>query len=95
MNFAGTLVFKDAQAAQSAAANISQLQQTIQSYSFFMALAGIGNPIHSLQATPVGSDAQFVLSLESKGVEWLMNQLANQLGAPVQTISASTAPAVQ
>jgi hypothetical protein len=95
MNFAGTLVYKDAETAHAAAATISQLQQTIQSYSFFMQLAGIGNPIHSLQATPVGSDAQFVLSLESKGVEWLINQLANQLGVPVQTISASTAPAVQ
>lgn len=95
MNFAGTLSYANAETASNAAASMTRLQQTLQSYSWFMQLAGLDNPIRKLQAQPVDKEAQFVMSLDSKTIEWLINQLANQLGVSSQTIQASTAPALR
>jgi len=86
MNFAGTLTYADPGAAQNAVLGIQQLQQTIRSYSFFMSLAGIGNPIQRLEAVPSGNDAQFVLALEGTAVEWLLNQLADRFGVTSQGV---------
>jgi hypothetical protein len=88
MNFAGTLTYPDAQTAQTAAQQIEQMNATIKNYAFFLQLAGIGNPIQKLQTTTSGNDTQFVLGVESRTVEWLLNQLAARLGA---TQPASTA----
>jgi hypothetical protein len=81
MNFAGTLTYPDAQAAQTAAQQIEQTNATIKNYAFFLQLAGIGNPIQNLQTQTSGNDAKFVLGLESRTIEWLLNQLAARLGA--------------
>jgi len=89
MNFAGTLSYADAQTAQSAAAQIQQTNHTLHNYSFVMQLAGIGNPIQSLQVQPSGNDAQFVVAVEQKAVEWLVNQLANQMGVTGGTSQAT------
>lgn len=84
MNFAGTLTYPDAQAAQTASAAIQQLHRTISSYSFFMSLAGISNPIQRLEVQPSESDAKFVVVLEGRSIEWALNQVADRFGvAPV------------
>jgi hypothetical protein len=80
MNFAGTLTYPDAQTALTSCQSIEQTSATIKNYSFFLQLAGIGNPIQKLQTVANGNDAQFVLGLDSRTVEWLLNQLATQLG---------------
>jgi hypothetical protein len=94
MNFVGTLTYADAESAQQASASILGLHQTLRSYSFFMSLAGIQNPIRELQAQPVGSDTQVAITLERQAIEWLINELANRLGVPPQTIQANVGPAV-
>lgn len=81
MNFAGTLTYPDADAARAGATGIQGLRQRIQQYSFFMTLAGIGNPIERLEVAPSGSDAQFVLALEARAVEWLLGMLADRFAA--------------
>jgi hypothetical protein len=84
MNFAGTLTYPDAQTAQTAAQQVEQMNATIKNYAFFLQLAGIGNPIQKLQTVTNGNDAQFALGLETRTVDWLLNQLAAQLGAAQQ-----------
>lgn len=86
MNFAGTLTYPDPQTAQASCQSIQQTASTVRNYSFFLQLAGIGNPIQKLETVASGNDAQFVLGVDSRTVEWLLNQLGNQLGvqaAPV------------
>jgi hypothetical protein len=80
MNFAGTLTYPDPQAAQAASADLEQSNQKLQAYSFFLQLAGIGNPIQKLQTTVAGNDTQFVMAVEQRAVEWVVGQLANQIG---------------
>jgi hypothetical protein len=93
MNVAGALTYADPQAAASGAQGLLSLHQQLRSYSFFMSLAGIQNPIQKLEAQPQGSDAQFVAALEASGVEWLLARLAEQLGSPGGTVPVSTTPA--
>lgn len=84
MNFAGTLTYPDAQAAQSACTAIQQVHRTISSYSFFMSLAGISNPIQRLEVQPSENDAKFVVVVEGRSIEWALNQVADRFGvAPV------------
>jgi hypothetical protein len=92
MNFAGSLTYPDPSTAGAAAAQIEQTNRTLQSYSFFMQLAGIGNPIQSLKTQPVGSDAEFVVAVQGRAVEWALNELANEVGASGQPVPASTGP---
>src|SRR5262249_253741 len=92
MNFAGTLTYPDPQTAQAAAQSIDQTNATIKSYSLFLQLAGIGNPIQKLETVASGNDAQFVLGLESRTVEWLLNQLAIRLGASPTPVPATPRP---
>jgi hypothetical protein len=74
------MTYLDPQTAQTACQSIEQTSSTIRNYSFFLQLAGIGNPIQKLQTVANGNDAQFVLGLDSKTIEWLLNLLATQLG---------------
>ena len=82
MNFAGTLTYPDPDTAQAACQQIQQTGSTVKNYSFFLQLAGIGNPIQKLETVPNGNDTQFVLGVDSRTVDWLLNLLATQLGAP-------------
>lgn len=80
MNFAGTLTYPSEDDAKTAAGSIQQIHSMINSYSFFMSLAGIKNPLHRLEVVPSGADAQFVMVLEGRAVEWLLLQLADRMG---------------
>jgi hypothetical protein len=95
MNFVATLTYADAPTADRSAHAIRGAHRSLQSYSFFMSLAGIKNPIRDLQVQPVDKDMQVAAQIEPQGIEWLLNQAANYLGVPPQTIAASTGgPAV-
>lgn len=89
LNFAGSLSYPDPSAAAAGAQSMLQVNQTLRSYSFFMQLAGIGNPIQNLQASPNGNDADFVVAVDSRAIEWLLNQLTLELGTS-QAPGAST-----
>lgn len=93
INFAGTLTYPTPEAAQAGAAAIEQSNQMLHQYSFFMQLAGIGNPIQQLQTMPKGNDTQFVVAVDSRAVEWALGQLAIQLGSAPGPVQATTAPA--
>jgi hypothetical protein len=93
INFAGTLTYPTPEAAQAGAASIEQSNQMLKQYSFFMTLAGIGNPIQQLQTQPNGNDTQFVVAVESRAVEWALGQLAAQMGSAPGPVQATTTPA--
>jgi hypothetical protein len=90
MNFVGSLTYPDAQTAQTAAASILNINQMVSSYGFLMSLAGIGNPIQKLDATAVGSDAQFALSLQANAVQWALGQLIDRLSATQTAVPAQS-----
>jgi hypothetical protein len=89
LNFAGSLAYPDPDSAQQGAQSLLQVNQLLRSYSFLMQIAGIGNPIQNLQAQPNGNDTDFVVAVESRAVEWALNQVASQLGASQQPGSSS------
>jgi hypothetical protein len=89
LNFAGSLAYPDPDTAQQGAQSLLQVNQLLRSYSFLMQIAGIGNPIQNLQAQPNGNDTDFVVAVESRAVEWALNQVASQLGASQQPGSSS------
>jgi hypothetical protein len=91
LNLAGSLSYPDADTASAGAQSLLQVNQMLHSYSFFMQLAGIGNPIQKMQAAPNGNDTDFVVSIESRAIEWALNQIASQLGASGQG-GAGSAP---
>jgi len=90
LNLAGSLSYPDPDSAAAGAKALLQVNQTLRSYSFFMQLAGIGNPIQNLQAVPNGNDTDFVVAIEGRAVEWALNQVASELGSSQQ--SGSSAP---
>jgi hypothetical protein len=92
LNLAGTLSYPDADAAKAGAQSFLQVNQMLRSYSFLMQLVGIGNPIQNLQAQPEGNDTQFVVSIDSRAIDWVLNQVANELGVARQSGSGTSSP---
>jgi hypothetical protein len=90
INLAGSLSYPDPDSANAGAQALLQIRQTLQSYSFFMQLAGIGNPIQNLQAQPNGNDTDFVAGIDGRAVEWVLNQAAAELGAAQGSATASS-----
>ena len=88
-NFVGSLTYPDAATAQTAAASILGINQTLSSYGFLMQLAGMGTPVQKLDAAAVGNDAQFAISLQANAVSWGLNQLADRLGVAANGAQAS------
>lgn len=88
LNLAGSLTYPDPETANAGAQSLLQVNQLLRSYSFFMQLAGIGNPIQNLQAQPNGNDTDFVVAIDSRAIAWALNQIASQLGAPGSQTSA-------
>jgi hypothetical protein len=80
LNLAGSLAYPDPDAAKAGAQSLLQVNQMLRSYSFLMTLFGIGNPIQNLQAQPNGNDTDFVVAIDGRAVEWLLNQAASELG---------------
>jgi hypothetical protein len=74
MNLAGSFTYPTPEASAAAAASMNQTTQMIQSYSFFMQLAGIGNPLQSVQAQPNGKETQFVAAIDGKAIDWALGQ---------------------
>lgn len=96
VNIAGTLTYSDEKGAQAGAANLLQLQQTLQSWGPIMQLVGITQPIKQLQAEAHGKDAQFVVGLDGAAVGQLLDKAATALGVPSQpnVIPATQNPGV-
>jgi hypothetical protein len=92
MNFAGSLTYPDPPTAQAGAGAIIQMKQMLASYSLFLQLAGIGNPVSRLEAVPNGSETQFVVALEARAVEWALGQVVERLGVGQQPAQPATTP---
>ncbi len=84
VNLAGTLSYSDEKGAKAGAANLLQLQQTLQSYGPIMQLVGITQPVKQLQAEAHGKDAQFVVGLDGAAVGQLLDKASTALGVPSQ-----------
>ncbi len=94
VNLAGTLSYGDEKGAQAGAANLLQLQQTLQSWAPLMQLVGITQPVKQLQAEAHGKDAQFVVGLDGDAVGKLLDQASTYLGVRSQpnVIPATQSP---
>ncbi|MBM4362460.1 MAG: hypothetical protein FJ104_07245 [Deltaproteobacteria bacterium] len=93
LNVAATATYQDAAAADAGVRSLLTLYGQLRSYSFFLSLAGIDNPVQRLEAQPVGADARVVAALEGRAVEKLLVLAANHLGAPGPTVPAQSGPA--
>lgn len=92
LNVAGSMAYPDPDSAKAGAQSILQVNQMLRSYSFLMTLFGIGNPIQNLQAVPNGNDAEFVVAIDSRAIDFALNMLGNELGISKGPGSGSSAP---
>jgi hypothetical protein len=82
LNFAGTLTYPDAAAAEGARAGIHQLHQNITQFTWIGSVFGIAQPIKSLDVTTHASSVQFKLALDSSAAQSLLQQFGSVMGVP-------------
>lgn len=74
LNLAGTFSYADPESASRGAQNLLNLRATLDRYAPFLALVGIPNPVRSLETTPNGKDASFVLAADGQAVAVLLEK---------------------
>jgi hypothetical protein len=91
LNLAGTFSYVDSESAARGVQNLLNLRATLDRYAPFMALVGIPNPVRSLEATPNGKDASFVLGADGAAVAILLEKAMDLLSV-MQKSQAQGAP---
>jgi len=81
VNLAGTLVYPDEAAARTGADKVAQTRATLDSYTPFLALLGIPQPVRKLEGDAVGKEGHFVAGLDAAAVSALLTRLDDLLGA--------------
>ncbi len=79
LNLAGTLSYENADAAQRGAQNLIALRQLVERYAPFLALLGIAQPVHQLEAEPKDKDVAFVLAVDGAAVAALLDRAQDML----------------
>ena len=79
LNLAGTFSYADPESATRGVQNLQNLRATLDRYAPFLALVGIPNPVRTLQATPNGKDATFMLGADGQAVAVLLDDAAASL----------------
>lgn len=91
LNLAGTFSYTDAESANRGVQNLLNLRATLDRYAPFLALVGIPNPVRTLQATPSGKDASFMLGADGHAVAVLLEK-AVELAGVMQKAQAAGGP---
>ena len=92
VNLAGTLVYPDETAAKTGAGKVAETRSMLDTYTPFLALLGIPQPVRKLEADAVGKEGHFVAGIDAVAFSALLSRLDDLLGALPK---ASPAPVSQ
>jgi hypothetical protein len=92
VNLAGTLVYPDETAAKTGAGKVAETRAMLDTYTPFLALLGIPQPVRKLDADAVGKEGHFVAGIDAVAFSSLLSRLDDLLGALPK---ASPAPVSQ
>jgi hypothetical protein len=90
INLAGTLVYPDEETAKVGASKVSETRAMLDTYTPFLALLGIPQPVRKLEAEAVGKEGHFVAGIDAVAVSALLARLDDLVGA----LPKATAPPV-
>jgi len=81
VNLAGTLVYPDEAAAKTGAGKVAETRSMLDTYTPFLALLGIPQPVRKLEADAVGREGHFVAGIDAVAFSALLSRLDDLLGA--------------
>jgi hypothetical protein len=81
VNLAGTLVYPDENAAKIGAGKVAETRSMLDTYTPFLALLGIPQPVRKLEADAVGKEGHFVAGIDAVAFSALLSRLDDLLGA--------------
>lgn len=81
VNLAGTLVYPDEDAAKTGAGKVAETRAMLDTYTPFLALLGIPQPVRKLEAEAVGKEGRFVAGVDAVAVSALLARLDDLIGA--------------
>jgi hypothetical protein len=91
VNLAGTLVYPDDEAAKTGASKVAETRAMLDTYTPFLALLGIPQPVRKLEADAVGKEGHFVAGIDAVAVSGLLGRIDDLIGAlpkaPAQPVS--------
>jgi hypothetical protein len=81
VNLAGTLVYPDEAAAKTGAGKVAETRAMLDTYTPFLAILGIPQPVRKLDADAVGKEGHFVAGIDAVAFSALLSRLDDLLGA--------------
>lgn len=91
VNLAGTLVYPDEAAAKVGAGKVGETRAMLDTYTPFLSLLGIPQPVRKLEADAVGKEGHFVAGIDAVAFSALLSRLDDLIGAlpkaPAQPVS--------
>ena len=81
VNLAGTLVYPDEEAAKVGAGKVSETRAMLDTYTPFLALLGIPQPVRKLDADAVGKEGHFVAGIDAVAVSALLARIDDLVGS--------------
>lgn len=81
VNLAGTLVYPDEVKAKTGAGKVSETRAALDTYTPFLALLGIPQPVRKLEAEVRGREGHFVAGIDGAAFSALLARLEDLLGA--------------
>ncbi len=81
VNLAGTLIYPDEGAAKTGASKVAETRAMLDTYTPFLALLGIQQPVRKLEADAVGREGHFVAGQDAGAVSALLSRLDDLIGA--------------
>lgn len=81
VNLAGTLVYPDETTAKTGASKVSETRTMLDTYTPFLALLGIPQPVRKLEADAVGKEGHFVAGIDAVAFSALLARLDDLLSS--------------
>lgn len=81
VNLAGTLVYPDETAAKVGAGKVEETKAMLATYTPFLALLGIPQPVRKLEAEAAGKEGHFVAGIDAVAFSALLARLDDLIGA--------------
>lgn len=81
INLAGTLVYPDEEAAKVGASKVAETRAMLETYTPFLALLGIPQPVRKLEGDAVGREGHFVAGIDAVAISALLTRLDDLMGA--------------
>ena len=81
INLAGTLVYPDEESAKVGAGKVAETRAMLETYTPFLAILGIPQPVRKLEADAVGNEGHFVAGIDAVAVSGLLTRLDDLVGA--------------